>query len=61
MADKCPECNKSVYAAEKQLVDGKPYHFLCAGKKAEREKKAPVFAVHEELHCNPGVFLHFFY
>jgi hypothetical protein len=25
-------CQKSVYAAERQLVSGKPYHFLCAGK-----------------------------
>ena len=52
MSEKCVECGKSVYHAERQLLDGKPYHFLCLGKKSEREKKAPVFALHEEINCN---------
>jgi hypothetical protein len=35
MSEKCAYCNKAVYAAERQVVNSKPYHFLCAGKYAE--------------------------
>lgn len=43
-------CNKTVYAAERQLVDGKPMHFICVGKFAEQNKRAPVHNIAEEIH-----------
>ena len=30
MGEKCVWCGKSVYAAEKTMIEGKPYHNNCA-------------------------------
>lgn len=59
MSEKCAYCNKSVYAAERQLVNGKPFHFLCAGKFAEENKRAPVHNIAEEIHTGASSDPHY--
>jgi hypothetical protein len=45
----CHECNKAIYAAERQVVGKFAFHRLCAGIYIEKElKKAPVFSISEE-------------
>lgn len=50
--EKCALCNKSVYAAERQVVANQPYHFLCAGVFMESQRKAPVHNLAEERNAN---------
>eukprot|EP01132_Coremiostelium_polycephalum_P006821 gene6821-8460_t len=55
MAEKCEFCKKTVYAAEKKTDDGKIFHNLCHGQYiAKKQATDPkVFAIHEQLFCNP--------
>jgi hypothetical protein len=49
----CHECNKAIYAAERQVVGKFAFHRLCAGIYIEKElKKAPVFSISEETNAN---------
>jgi gelsolin len=49
----CHECNKAIYAAERQVVGKFTFHRLCAGIYIEKDlKKAPVFSISEEKNAN---------
>eukprot|EP01102_Stenamoeba_stenopodia_P013164 TRINITY_DN4231_c0_g1_i1.p1 TRINITY_DN4231_c0_g1~~TRINITY_DN4231_c0_g1_i1.p1 ORF type:complete len:111 (-),score=20.90 TRINITY_DN4231_c0_g1_i1:58-390(-) len=56
-APKCPKCGKSVYFAERQLFEGVDYHSSCVwqiAKEREASRGPPVFALHEQIFCNPN-------
>ncbi|KYR00239.1 hypothetical protein DLAC_03398 [Tieghemostelium lacteum] len=55
MSSICPYCNKKVFFAERQFYKGKDYHMICHGLLIKEEQKsAPkVFAIHEQIFCNP--------
>jgi len=55
MSNICPYCEKKVYPAESNFYKGKTFHIICASR-LEREEKAAapkVFAIHEQIFCNP--------
>ncbi|GAM22216.1 hypothetical protein SAMD00019534_053910, partial [Acytostelium subglobosum LB1] len=55
MSSICPYCNKRVYFAERQFYKGKDYHMICHGLLVKEELAAApkVFAIHEQIFCNP--------